>query len=125
MIVFGGVRRELDNGCCLLKDLAAAVEDEVVMRGDFGEGNGEGGAVSLGGDLVVFPVRAATFRVRSLAEVGSCAKNSSKRPQPGTNERLIAQRYVGRIRKENFCFPFQRPIAHLIAFNNWAARIWR
>src|SRR5688572_28141811 len=34
VVVFGGVRRQLDDGRSLLEDLAAAVEDEVVVRGN-------------------------------------------------------------------------------------------
>ena len=43
MVVFGGAGGELDDGGRLLEDLAAPVEDEVVVRGDEGEGDGEWG----------------------------------------------------------------------------------
>jgi len=42
MVVFAGLRRELDDRRRLLEHLAAAVENEVVVRGDEGEADREG-----------------------------------------------------------------------------------
>ena len=45
MLVFGAACGQLDDGRCLLEDLASTVEDEVVVGGHFGEGDGEGVAI--------------------------------------------------------------------------------
>ena len=42
MIVLGGIAGQLDNRCRLLEDLPAAVEHEVVVRGDLGKDDREG-----------------------------------------------------------------------------------
>ena len=54
MVCFGGIRRELDDRGSLLEDLAAAVEHEVVVGGDFGEGDGERGTVTVPEEHRVF-----------------------------------------------------------------------
>ena len=44
MVVLGGVGGQLDDRGRLLEHLAASVEHEVVVRGDKGEGDGQGRA---------------------------------------------------------------------------------
>ena len=41
VVGFGGVVGQLDDGGGLFEDLAAAVEDEMVVGGDEGEGDGQ------------------------------------------------------------------------------------
>ena len=44
MVFFGGVLGELDDGSRTVEHLATTVKDKVVVGGDEGEGDGDGGA---------------------------------------------------------------------------------
>ena len=78
MVVFGGIGRKLDDGGGSIEDLAATVENEVVVRGDEGEGNGEGGSAPFLGKLVIVVPSPAAFPIRRAAE-------SASRPQRCTD----------------------------------------
>ena len=43
MVFLGGIAGQLDDRCRVIEDLPAAVEHEVVVRGDEGKGYGERG----------------------------------------------------------------------------------
>lgn len=61
--------RQLDDRRGPVEHLAAPVQDEVVVSGDFGEGDGEGGAVPFDRDLMIFPPRPAHLVIASVAEI--------------------------------------------------------
>jgi hypothetical protein len=64
MIILGGLAGQLDNRGRTVEDLAAAVENEVVVGGDEGKGDGEGGAETLWRYLPIFIPRLPNFSVR-------------------------------------------------------------
>ncbi len=61
MIVLGRAVRQLDHRRGLLEHLATAVEHEMVVRRDFGKGDGEGGAEFVDGQTAVLGPPKASF----------------------------------------------------------------
>ncbi len=62
MLRLAGPRRELDDRRGTVEYLAAPVQDEVVMGGDEGKGDGEGGAeFVLDDNAILPPVHTALF----------------------------------------------------------------
>ena len=64
MVRFGGIHGELDDWGSLLEDLAASVEHEMIVGGDFGEGDGEGDAVAVPEEHRVLVPRKSPFNLR-------------------------------------------------------------
>ncbi len=63
VIFLGRARRELDDRRRLLEDLAAPVEDEVVVGGDVGEGDRQRNSELRGGQPAKLPLRPASVFV--------------------------------------------------------------
>ena len=61
MLVFAATGGQLDHRSGLLEDLAAPVEDEVVVGGDLSEGDGVRRLDSVQGNLMPLPPRATFF----------------------------------------------------------------
>jgi hypothetical protein len=91
MMVLGSLNRELNYGRCLLKDLAATVKDEMVVRRDFRESDRQRGPVPIDRNLVIFPVWPTNGGVGSLAEVQASGKDPAKGPKPTGNVALLTK----------------------------------
>ena len=82
MIVFAAAGRQLDDWCRTVEDLAAAVEDEVVVGGDLAEGDGQRLGKPAKRYLVPAPPWPAFLEVGALAEGCPVTKHGSRGPEP-------------------------------------------
>ena len=90
MLIFGAACGQLDDRRGLLKDLAAAVEDKVVVSSDFGEGDGERGLDSSQCYLMPCPPRPSFFEIGALTERSAVSENSSAEPEPTSHARRLS-----------------------------------
>src|SRR5690606_5950954 len=110
---------ELDDRCRAVEDLAAAVEDEVVVGGDEGEGDGERRAQLVEGDLMPLPPRAPLLEVGHLREGAPVAECRPATPENAGSrlELLKRPQNADAIREKRFRRGRKIPVADPVTDN--------
>ncbi len=116
VLVLAGAGGQLDHRRRLLEDLATAVEDEMVMGGDLGEGNGQRCPQLVDVELLVFVPRQPAFD-HGCAEALSTRDDAVCRPEVPRRSRQISQRQQVEsvVVQPHSGHRAGSPVAHLVA----------
>ena len=118
VVLLRGLRRQLDDRGGAVEDLATPVQDEVVVGGDEGEGDGEGGASPVLRELVPVVPGPSSAPVGASPESRATPELGAEAPEPDPatiDGKTLPLFEVLVVREENRLVGDGSPIPHTLA----------